>query len=316
MPLDPVLKQLLDHVPVMPEGPPDYPVIRQQAEAMMPMIVGPAGLVEVESIEERQVDGPAGDMPLRIYRPSGKALGTLHYIHGGGWAVGNLNIIDPTARRLCRDLSMVVVTSTYPLAPEHRFPAAFDDSLAAARWVSGHRHELAGADLPAIIGGDSAGGNLAAAICIAMRDAPDRPEPFDLQLLLYPAVDLRGDAPPYASRARDQDPTLTAAAIDICVRDYAGAFDANDPRLSPLAATDLTGLPPALIVVLAIDPLHDEAVAYAEALGSAGVEVELMEFDNLTHGFVHFAGIVPAAAAAAAEVVERLAIMLARAVRA
>lgn len=310
MPLDPLLKQMLEHLPTVPEGPVDYPALRQQAKAMIPLIVGPAGPAEVGSVEDREVRGTDGTVPLRIYRPASPSAGTLHYIHGGGWAVGNLAMVDHTARRLCRDLSMVVVTSTYRLAPENPFPAAFDDSLAAARWVSEHRAELGGDNLPIIIGGDSAGGNLAAAICVAMQHTPDERR-FDLQLLLYPAVDLRKDSPAYDSRRRDEDPTLRAKNLEICVGDYAGGADRTDPRLSPLTAGDVANVPPALIVVQSVDPLRDEAVAYAEKVRAAGVRVELLEFDNLTHGFVHLAGIIPAAADATTEVIDRLKGMLA-----
>jgi len=310
VPLDPVLQQMLEHLPVLEEGPVDYPAVRQQAEAFVPMIVGPGGVAEVAEMEERELTTDAGGVPVRIYRPTGKPTGTLHYIHGGGWSVGNLTIVDHTARRICRDLSMVVVTSTYRLAPEHPFPAAFDDSLAAARWVLEHRDELGGSTLPVLIGGDSAGGNLAAAVCIAIRDAASAAEQFDLQLLLYPAVDLRENAGDYPSRLRDADPTLRSANLPVLIRDYAGGADLSDPRISPMAAKNLGDLPPALVVVLSVDPLRDEAVEYAEKLLGAGTSVELMEFDNLTHGFVHFAGIIPAAAKATDEVVERVKTML------
>jgi len=301
MALDPVLQQLLDQLPTVPEGPIDHPAIRVQAEAMMPLIVGPTGLAEVTSVEDRVAEGPGGPVPMRVYRPSGEAVGTLHYIHGGGWSVGNLTIIDPTARRLCHDLGMVVVTSTYRLAPEDKFPAAFDDSFAASAWVLSHLSELGGEALPVVIGGDSAGGNLAAAVCIALRDS-DVSRSFNLQLLLYPAVDLRQDET-YESRERDADPSLRSAVLSQCYSDYLTQDDdPADPRISPLLAGSLANLPPAIIVVLTVDPLRDEAVIYAHRLRAAAVPVELIEFANLTHGFVHFAGLIPAAATATNEV--------------
>lgn len=310
MPLDPVLQQLLDNFPPAVEGPIDHPAVRQQAEALVPMILGPEGLAEVASAEDRTLQGPGGPVPLRVYRPVGEPVGTLHFVHGGGWSIGNIEIIDPTARRLCRDLSMVVVTSSYRLAPENKFPAAFDDTLAAANWVLENLAELGGDTLPVAIGGDSAGGNLVAAVCIAQRDDGAATRPFDLQLLLYPAVDLRQDAQ-YASRERDADPSLRSAALAHCYTDYVEeGEDATDARISPLLAKSLAGLPPALVVVLSVDPLRDEAVAYAERLREAGVEVELIEFDHLTHGFVHFAGVIPASAAATHEVLQAALAML------
>lgn len=306
MALDPVLQALVDQIPPLPEGPADYPAIRLMADAMIPMIVGPAGPIDVSAVEDGEVPGPDGPVPIRIYRPAGMPAGVLHYIHGGGWSLGNLAIVDHTVRRLCRDLSMVVVASTYRLAPEHPFPAGFEDSFAVARWVLQHRSAITGDSVPAIIGGDSAGGNLAAAITIALRDRRDTTHQFDTQLLLYPAVDLRDAAASYESRRRDADPTLRTKSLPMCIADYAGTADRSDPRLSPLAAESLEALPPALVIVLSVDPLRDEGVAYADRLREAGNRVELVEFDNLTHGFVHFAGIVPAAAEATEFVEARL----------
>lgn len=310
MALDPVLQQLIDQLPTVPPGPVDYPSLRQQAAAMIPLIVGPGGRIEVASVEDRQIEAGGEIVPLRIYRPATEAVGTLHYIHGGGWAIGDLDTVDHTVRRLCRDLSMVVVASSYRLAPENPFPAAFDDSLAAARWVAANRADLGGEAAPAVIAGDSAGGNLAAAICLAMRDAPQGVRPFDAQLLLYPAVDLGVSEDDYPSRVRDADPTLRRASLEICVSDYAAGADATDPRLSPIKAPDLSDLPSALTVVLSVDPLRDEAVAYADRLRDAGVASEILEFDNLTHGFVHFAGLIPAAAEATNVVTARLRALL------
>jgi acetyl esterase len=205
---------------------------------------------------------------------------------------------------------MVVVTSTYRLAPEHRFPAAFEDSLTAARWVLARLDELGGKERPAVIGGDSAGGNLTASVCLSLRDDPQASRAFDLQWLLYPSVDMRPASFDYASRKANADPSLRTEVLHVCVGDYLGTADPSDPRASPSAAPSLGGLPRALVVVLTVDPLRDEAVAYAEALRGAGVEAELMEFSNLTHGFVHFSGIIPAAAVALGEVEGQLKKML------
>jgi acetyl esterase len=308
MALDPVLQALIDQLPKVPPGPVDYPSLRKEAASMLPLLIGPDGPAVVRSMEEREIDNGGIAVPLRIYRPESDPVGTIHYVHGGGWSMGELATVDHTARRLCRDLSMVVVTSSYRLAPENPFPAPFEDSLAAASWVVANLSTLGGAHRPAVIAGDSAGGNLVAAICIEMRDAAA--PAFDAQLLLYPAVDLRPEADAYPSRRRDADPTLRHASLQTCVDDYAAAASTSDPRLSPMAANDLAGLPPALIVVLTVDPLRDEAVAYADRLRDAGGTAELIEFGNLTHGFVHLAEIVPAAAEATGVVLARLAAML------
>lgn len=308
MSLDPVLQTLIDQMPTVSNGPIDFASLRKEAASMIPMIVGPDGPGTVAVVEELEIDNDGVSVPLRIYWPEDEPVGTLHYIHGGGWAVGDLATVDHTARRFCQGLSMVVVTSSYRLAPEYPFPAAFDDTRAAALWVAANLSHLGGVSCPAVIAGDSAGGNLAAATCIAMRGTGARA--FDLQMLLYPALDLGPGTDAYPSRGRDADPTLRYASTQTFATAYAAGASATDPRLSPIAADDLSGLPPALIVVLAVDPLCDEAVAYAERLREAGGSVELIEFSNLTHGFVHLAGIVPAAAEATDVVLARLERML------
>lgn len=308
MPLDPILQRLIDQVPALPDGPIDYPAVRQMAGSLIPVLAPPESLSPVGGVTELTIEGQGGRVPLRVYRPLGTPIGIMHYIHGGGWCVGELATVDHTARRLCEGLSMVVVTSSYRLAPEHPFPAAFEDSLAAARWVQSNREELGGSQLPTVLAGDSAGGNLAAAIALIQRDTGEAP--FDVQLLLYPAVDLRASAASFGSRLRNADPTLRADQMDSYVGDYTGGTDLADPRISPLAAESVAAVPPAIIVVQSVDPLRDEGVAYADRLRDAGVRVELMEFENLTHGFVHFAQLVPAAAKATDDVMARLRSML------
>lgn len=323
MALDPILEGLLAQLPAVPPGPLDFPKMREQAKAMLPLLIGPAGVAEVSEVEERSIAGAAGQIPVCIYRPVGASRGTLHYIHGGGWSAGDLSLTDPLARRLCRDLEMVVVTSSYRLAPEHPFPAAYEDALAAAAWVRDYVEDLGGRALPLVIAGDSAGGNLAAAACIGLREADDvalglssttvSPRQFDLQLLLYPAVDLRPSAWEFPSRKADADPTLRAASLEQIYPAYAGNSDSGDWRLSPLAADDLATLPRAIIVVLGVDPLRDEALQYAQRLMAAAVVAEVIELDNLTHGFAHMASIVPAADEALQVILESARITLRRA---
>lgn len=307
MALDPVLQQIFDQLPPATTERPDYVALRIQSEALLPLIVGPAGVAPVADVRDGEAQGPAGPVPLRVYRPDGEARGTLHFIHGGGWVVGNLATIDPTARQLCTQLGMVVVASTYRLAPEHPFPAAYEDSLAAALWTIDNLAELGGG--PLVIGGDSAGGNLAAVTCLALREKGALDE-VAAQLLLYPAVDLRPESANFESRRKNADPGLRSEAMDYLVEDYCRGHDAGDWRISPLAAEALSGLPPALVVVLDVDPLRDEALAYADRLREAGVEVEVLKYDNLAHGFVHMAGIVPAAADATGNVLTRLRAMI------
>lgn len=309
MTLDPVLQQILDQIPLPAPGEIDIAAMRSSSPDLLPILYGPQGPIEVADVQDAQLQGDGGAVPIRIFRPIGSPKGTLHFIHGGAWALGGIDFIEPIARRLARELSMVVVTNGYRLAPEHPFPAGFDDSVVAARWVLDNAGELGGADRPAVIGGESAGANLAAAIALALRD--ERGKNFDAQLLFFPAVDLRDSATEYPSRRANADPTLPTETFPQLFGGYSGGHDPADPRISPAAAENLEGVPAAVIVVLTVDPLHDEGVAYAERLRQAGVPVELVEFDHLTHGFLGFAALVPAAAEAATAVGEQLEALLA-----
>lgn len=308
MALDPVLRQILDQLPT-PSGEIDFPAMRMETAPMAAMFHGPEGPIQVGAVENKALSGPGVSVAIRIFRPSGPPLGTLHLLHGGGWAVGGIDFVEPLARRLTRDLSMVVVASAYRLAPEHPFPAGFEDSLAVARWVLDHVGELGGAARPIIIGGESAGGNLAAAIALELRDTASKN--FDAQLLFFPAVDLRSEADGYPSRLANADPSLRTETFPQIMGGYRGEYDPADPRISPLAAQRLDNLPPAVVVVLTVDPLRDEAVAYADRLQQAGVPVDLVEFEHLTHGFPNLSALVPAAAEATAVVVDRLKALLA-----
>jgi len=308
--LDPVLAALLGSVPKITQ-PIDWEMVRQSAGSLLPLIVGSEPQDKVASVEAREIPGPDGAVSLRVYRPTKPSNITLHYIHGGGWTVGDLATVDHTMRYLCEALPAVVVSSTYRLAPEHPFPAAFEDTLAAAQWTIEHVAELGGDPARLAIGGDSAGGNLAAAVTIALRDmAPAGAHPLKAQLLLYPAVDLRPTAWTSPSRVADADPSLPCDAIRATADAYIQDSDTNDWRLSPLAAADLSGLPAAVVVVLTVDPLRDEGIAYAERL-QQGSGAELIEFPNLTHGFTHLRRIVPAAAVASDEVLERFRALMA-----
>lgn len=310
MTLDPVLNTLLQAVPLEVELPVDWPAQRAAATSLLPLILGSEPATEVTFVEPVEIEGTDGPVRLRVYRPTAPASTTLLYIHGGGWTIGDLDSIDHTIRYLCEAFPAVVVSATYRLAPEHPAPAAFDDSLAAAHWTIAHAAQLGGDDRRVVIAGDSAGGNLAAAVAIALRDeARQRGDsaghPLKAQLLLYPAVDLRPDSWSLPSRVADADPSLRIAAMRATVEAYLAGSDPCDWRLSPLAHDDLSDLPAALVVVLTVDPVRDEAIAYAEKLREAGVDADVMEFSNLTHGFVHLRRIIPAAADACDQVVGR-----------
>jgi acetyl esterase len=234
---------------------------------------------QVESV----VDSPG----LRRYRPAeARPDLVLVWFHGGGWMVGDLDYLDPFCRLLADRLRCEVRSVDYRLAPEHPFPAAVDDAEAAVR--------EAGRGASVLVAGDSAGGNLAAVVAQRLRGEVD----IRGQLLIYPVVDGDLDRPSYRTNV---GLVLGVAEMDHLFHTYAPR-DRDSPAVSPLRATDLAGLPPAVVVAAGHDPLHDEDVAYAEALRAAGVDVRLLEYPSLVHGFLRYTAVVPAAAKATEEI--------------
>ena len=243
---------------------------------------------DVAEVRALTADGPHGAIPLRLYRPvrsdaGGGSAPVLVYFHGGGWVIGDLDTHDTLCRELANESGAIVVAVDYRLGPEHRFPAAYDDALAATRWVHAHATSL-GIDATRIaVGGDSAGGNLAAAVCLGARDAGDLPIAF--QLLIYPATDMRRGHSSHATNG--QGYLLTSATIawfhDHYIDDAAHDLDW---RASPLLAADHGGLPPALVVTAGFDPLCDEGLAYAAALTGAGGRASHVCFERQIHGFI------------------------------
>jgi acetyl esterase len=259
----------------------------------------PATLPVVGSITDARV---AGSIPVRIYRPQASgSLPTIVYLHGGGFVIGDLDTHEGVCRLLCNDVGAVVISVDYRLAPEHRFPAAVEDAYAAVRWVAEHVADYGGDRGRLAVGGDSAGGDLAAVSAqLAHADGLS----LAAQLLIYPNVDLLGD---YASREENADGYfLTLADMRWFAEHYIGMSEddprvaelARDPRLSPLQADSLEGLAPAVVVTAEFDPLRDEGNAYAQALEKAGVRVEHREFAGLIHGFYGMELFSPAAAQA------------------
>jgi acetyl esterase len=250
----------------------------------------PAPVAEVLSLE---AEGPAGRIPLRLYRGNGadkgKPQSALIYFHGGGWVIGDLDTHDQVCRALANATPCVVVSVDYRLAPEHKFPAAAEDAIAATRWIGANAQRL-GIDAARLaVGGDSAGGNLAAVVSL---DARDRGAPrLAFQLLIYPATDMRMGWPSLERHA-EQLP-LTRAGMHWFVDHYlTKADDRTDWRASPLLARSFAGLPPALVITAGFDPLSDEGQAYADALRKAGVAVTRERFEGQVHGFVTMGRII------------------------
>jgi acetyl esterase len=243
------------------------------------------------SMRELSLPGPPGAIAARLYAPrevpAGGAL--MLYLHGGGWVCGSLDTHDARCRFIARHACMCVLSASYRLAPEHRFPAAVEDALAALDWTLARAGELGAVRIG--VGGDSAGGNLAAVL------ARERHERVAFQLLLYPVTDLSREHPSYESFA--DAPFLPAAEMRRFRGLYLGSdADASDPRCSPLLASDLSGLPPAYVALAGFDPLFDEGRAYAARLLAAGVEVRLASFERQLHAFTGIADASPSARAA------------------
>jgi acetyl esterase len=242
---------------------------------------------EVAGVRNLQASGPHGPIALRLYRPLGPPetalLPALVYYHGGGWVIGDLDTHDTLCRELANLSGCAVVAVDYRLGPEHRFPAAVDDCVAATRWVRDHAGEL-GLDAARLaVGGDSAGGNLAAVVSIDARDRGDLAIAF--QLLVYPATDMHRTAPSHAENG--QGYLLTSDTMEYFAGHYiADPAQYDDWRASPLLHPDLSNLPPALVLTAGFDPLRDEGAAYAERLTAAGNKASHVLFPRQIHGFL------------------------------
>ncbi len=267
-------------------------------------------LAEMQPVESVFHILPAerGAPRLTVIRPrkfrQGDPLPAIVYLHGGGWVLGSLATYEPFCRALANATGQIVIWVEYRLAPEAPYPAALNDTLAAWRWVQQNYREL-GADPARIsIGGDSAGGNLAAAAALVLRDQTGI-QPWR-QLLLYPCLDMSASL---ASHRKLADGYLLTAPLYAWYRDqYAPAGVARDDwRLSPLFADDLARLPPTVLLYAGFDPLRDEAAAYAMKLTLAGVPVEPLYFADMIHGFLTMGGVIPAAGAATARIADALA---------
>ena len=306
MPLDPNLKTMLDSLADV-GGPAITEVSADEARAMYKLMSPIAGEPEdVDVVESRSVPGPAGDIPVRVYRPAAAPLGDprpiLVWFHGGGWVIGDLDTADVTCRALANATGAIVVSVDYRLAPEHRFPAAVDDCVAALEWVIAHGDELGGDPSRIAVGGDSAGGNLAAVVSLAARD---KGIAVRHQLLVYPVTDATFTQPSIDENGEGY--LLTKESMLWFGDHYLGAQgDPKDPRLSPLHADELAGVAPATVFTAEFDPLRDEGEAYAERLREADVAVELTRFDGMVHSFFAMGVVTPVAGEAMALAAQRL----------
>jgi acetyl esterase len=246
---------------------------------------------KVAEVAQTTYPGSGGPQELRIYRPDERGgHPVVVYFHGGGFVAGGLAVADEPARALAADLDAIVVTAAYRRAPEHKFPAATDDTTAALRWVADHIGEHGGDPRRIAVMGDSAGGNLAA---VAAQRARDEGGPrLAAQVLIYPVVDPTARL---ASRAEfGEGYVISARDIDWFWQQYLRTpADAQNPLAAPTKAATLAGLPPALVLTTEYEVSRDEAEAYAEQLAAAGVETEAIRFDGLVHGVYWMSGAVP-----------------------
>ncbi len=253
----------------------------------------------VGETQDLSAPGPHGAIPLRLYRPlgaePGAALPVLVYFHGGGWVIGDIDTHDGVCRHLAARSGCAVVSVDYRMGPEHRFPAAVDDCVVATAWVGAQAQEL-GIDAARVaVGGDSAGGNLAAVVCLAARDAAG--PRIAGQLLLYAATDFAMDTPSHEQFADGY--LLTRQGMRWFQKQYLGsAEDGTDWRASPLHAPDLSRLPPAYVITAGYDPLRDEGEAYARRLIEAGVPVTCRRYPGQIHGFLTMGRIIAESATA------------------
>ncbi len=287
MPLDPQIKVILDQMAAL-NAPPLHSLPPEFARMAIKMSTGSAvEVAPVGRVENRTIPGPAGEIPVRVYTPEDAGpFPTLVYFHGGGWVICDLDTHDALCRDLTNGAGCVTVSVDYRLAPENKFPAAVDDAIAALEWVAAHAGELGGDSARLAVGGDSAGGNLAA---VAAQVARRRGSPeLMFQLLIYPPTDFTADTASLRENAGGY--FLTYDDMVWFREHYLNSLeDRTNPLASPLLASDLSGLPPALIITAEYDPLRDEGEQYGQKLRAAGVPVTISRYDGMVHGFLSIA---------------------------
>lgn len=295
---DPQTAQILAAVNSVEVDPADRtPENSRESYRGLAMMLPPGADVGVAN---RTIPGPAGEIPIRVYTPAGEGpFGVLMYLHGGGWVIGDLDTHDYTCRSLCDEAAVLVVSVDYRLAPEHRFPAAVDDCWAALNWLAINAPEFGGDPNRIAVGGDSAGGNLAAVLALMARDAGG-PE-LKAQLLVYPAVDLSpGHTDRYPSLTENSEGyLLTLDSMNWFGEQYLNnEAERMDWRVSPMLAQNHAGLPQAMVITAGFDPLRDEGTAYAEKLRHSGVSTDLLHYPTTIHTMFQLGAVIPAGAEA------------------
>jgi acetyl esterase len=256
-------------------------------------------------VQALAIPSPSGTIPARVYTPktlrqTNGLAPVLVFFHGGGWVIGNLDSHDVVCRALANEGELIVISVDYRLSPEHKFPAAVEDSIAATEWISKNGARLGIDAARLMVGGDSAGGNLAAVVAIHARDAGNEPK-LAAQVLIYPATDFRMTHP---SHSEPETSVLLTHSVIRWFRDHYlnGAPDVDDWRASPARIENLAGLPPAYVLTAGADPLRDEGDEFAGRLKQAGVPVTYRHFPGQFHGFFTMGKLLPQAIVAAREI--------------
>ena len=266
---------------------PDAPAMHERTpedartyRAGLAALSGPAP--NMARVEEHTIEQADGSFRIRVLVPIEPPAGVIVYYHGGGWVVGSIDESNTLGRKLAERTSCAVVLVDYRLAPEHRYPVAVDDSYAALEWAAAHMDQIAGGEVPLIVAGDSAGGNLSAVMAVRARDR-NGPE-IAMQVLIYPVTDANFDRPSYLDP--ENQLLLTRDSMIWFFDHYIpDASRRTEPDASPLYTEDLSGLPPAVVLTAEHDPLRDEGEEYAQRLEDAGVEINLQRHKGQMHAF-------------------------------
>jgi acetyl esterase len=304
MPLNPQAKAFLDQAAAT-GAPPLNSLPVAEARQVLKSLFVPEQKEAIQKVEDRKIPGPSGhQIPVRIYTPAGTApFPLLVYFHGGGWVLGDIESHDGTSRELANKAGCIVVSVDYRLAPEHKFPAAPEDCYAATKWVALNAASFGGDPTRIAVGGDSAGGNLAAAVA---QMAADRGAPGLVhQLLIYPVTNYAFDTPSY--RENGDGYLLTRDMMQWFWKQYLSTDeDGKTAYASPMQAREVRRVAPAFVITAEFDPLRDEGEAYAARLKEAGVPVEVKRYDGAIHGFFNLGHVMDQGKQVMADAVARL----------
>jgi len=292
--IDPQAQAVIDKLKEFGAKPPRMiPVAESRGglDAFMEYVRATGGVDDVARIEDRKIPGPGGEIPLRIFTPKGgKPVGAIVFLHGGGWVIGGISSHDNVCRAFANGSGCLVVAVDYRLAPEHKFPAAADDSYAATKWVAENAASLGYPAGKLAVVGDSAGGNLTAVVTLMARDHGGPKIAY--QMLIYPALDAAMEAP--SQKEFFDDGYFLSGADMVWFWDtyLRSKEDADNPYASPSRAASLAGLPPAMVITVGIDPLRDEGEIYAARLIEAGVPTVAVRYEYMIHAVFNMAPIV------------------------